>query len=409
MTEMANFDVQHVEGGKPIKMWTRGVPVDDKAREQLRKAAQMPFVFKHVAAMPDVHVGIGATVGSVIPTKGAVIPAAVGVDIGCGMMAARTSLVATYLPDNLEGIRSAIERAVPHGRSVNRGKRDVGSWGDPPAEIVSAWATLVERFDRITAKYPRFKNTNQLVHLGTLGTGNHFIELCLDTEQRVWVMLHSGSRGVGNAIGTFFIELAKQDMRKWFVNLADEDLAYFPEGTDHFDDYVEAVEWAQDFAALNRRMMMTNVIRALRGQIAKPFDAELEAVNCHHNYVTRENHFGENVLVTRKGAVRAAKGTMGIIPGSMGAKSFIVRGLGNKESFDSCSHGAGRIMSRTQAKKLVTLDEHIADTAGVECRKDEGVIDETPKAYKPIEAVMAAQADLVEIVHTLKQVVCVKG
>ncbi|RJG57404.1 RtcB family protein [Sphingobium terrigena] len=405
----SNFDYQHVDGGVPIKMWTRGVPVDDKAREQLRKAAQMPFVFKHVAAMPDVHVGIGATVGSVIPTKGAVIPAAVGVDIGCGMMAARTSLMASDLPDNLEAIRSAIERAVPHGRDVGRGKRDTGSWGDPPAAIVDAWATLVERFDRITAKYPRFKNTNQLVHLGTLGTGNHFIELCLDTEQRVWIMLHSGSRGVGNAIGTFFIELAKQDMRKWFINLPDEDLAYFPEGTDHFDDYVEAVEWAQDFAALNRRMMMTNVIRALRGQIAKPFDAELEAVNCHHNYVQRENHFGKNVLVTRKGAVRAAKGTMGIIPGSMGAKSFIVRGLGNAESFDSCSHGAGRVMSRTQAKKLVTLDEHIRDTQGVECRKDESVLDETPKAYKPIEAVMAAQADLVEIVHTLKQVVCVKG
>jgi len=408
MTE-TTYDYQHVEGGVPIKMWTRGVPVEDGARAQLARAAQMPFVFKHVAVMPDVHVGIGATVGSVIPTKGAVIPAAVGVDIGCGMMAARTSLVASDLPDNLEAIRSAIEQAVPHGRVVGRGKRDNGSWGDPPAPIVEAWATLAQRFDRLTDKHPRLKNTNNLVHLGTLGTGNHFIELCLDEEQRVWVMLHSGSRGVGNAIGTFFIELAKQDMRKWHINLPDEDLAYFPEGTDHFDDYVEAVGWAQDFAALNRRMMMTNVIRALRGQIAKPFDAEMEAVNCHHNYVQRENHFGENVLVTRKGAVRAAKGVMGIIPGSMGAKSFIVRGLGNPESFDSCSHGAGRVMSRTAAKKLVTLDEHIADTAGVECRKDEGVIDETPKAYKPIEAVMAAQADLVEIVHTLKQVVCVKG
>ncbi|MDH4743925.1 RtcB family protein [Sphingomonas sp. CBMAI 2297] len=408
MTETL-YDFQHVEGGVPIKMWTRGVPVEDGARAQLARAAQMPFVFKHVAAMPDVHVGIGATVGSVIPTKGAVIPAAVGVDIGCGMMAARTSLVASDLPDNLEGVRSAIEQAVPHGRSVGRGKRDQGSWGDPPAAIVEAWATLAQRFERITEKYPRLKNTNHLVHLGTLGTGNHFIELCLDQEQRVWVMLHSGSRGVGNAIGTFFIELAKQDMRKWHINLPDQDLAYFPEGTDHFDDYVEAVGWAQDFAALNRRTMMTNVIRALRGQIAKPFDAEMEAVNCHHNYVQRENHFGENVLVTRKGAVRAAKGALGIIPGSMGAKSFIVRGLGNAESFDSCSHGAGRIMSRTAAKKLVSLDEHIRDTAGVECRKDEGVIDETPKAYKPIEAVMAAQADLVEIVHTLKQVVCVKG
>jgi tRNA-splicing ligase RtcB len=404
-----SYEYQHVEGGVGIKMWTRGVPVDDKARDQLARAAQMPFVFKHVAAMPDVHVGIGATVGSVIPTKGAVIPAAVGVDIGCGMMAARTSLVASDLPDNLESVRSAIERAVPHGRTVGRGGRDKGSWGDPPRAVVDAWAGLAERFGRIVAKHPKLKNTNNLVHLGTLGTGNHFIELCLDTEQRVWVMLHSGSRGVGNAIGTFFIELAKQDMRKWHINLPDQDLAYFPEGTDHFDDYVEAVEWAQDFAKLNRRVMMIHVIDAIRSQIAKPFDADVEAVNCHHNYVTRENHFGENVLVTRKGAVRAAKGVMGIIPGSMGAKSFIVRGLGNPESFDSCSHGAGRVMSRTEAKKLVTLDEHIADTAGVECRKDAGVIDETPKAYKPIEAVMAAQADLVEIVHTLKQVVCVKG
>jgi tRNA-splicing ligase RtcB len=403
------YDFQHVEGGVPIKMWTRGVPVEDGARAQLARAAQMPFVFKHVAVMPDVHIGIGATVGSVIPTKGAVIPAAVGVDIGCGMMAARTSLVASDLPDNLEAIRAAIERAVPHGRQLGRSKRDTGAWGDPPPAIVDAWATLAQRFERLCERYPRLAKTNHLVHLGTLGTGNHFIELCLDKAQQVWVMLHSGSRGVGNAIGTFFIELAKQDMRKWFVNLPDEDLAYFPEGTDHFDDYVEAVGWAQDFAALNRRMMMTNIIRALRGQIAKPFDAELEGVNCHHNYVTRENHFGENVLVTRKGAVRAAKGVMGIIPGSMGAKSFIVRGLGNPESFDSCSHGAGRVMSRTAAKKLVTLDEHVADTAGVECRKDEGVIDETPRAYKPIEAVMAAQADLVEIVHTLKQVVCVKG
>jgi tRNA-splicing ligase RtcB (3'-phosphate/5'-hydroxy nucleic acid ligase) len=403
------FEFLPVEGGVPVKMWTRGVPVDPKARDQLSRAAQMPFVFKHVAVMPDVHVGIGATVGSVIPTKGAVIPAAVGVDIGCGMMAARTSLHAADLPDNLEGIRNAIEQAVPHGRDVGRGKRDKGSWGDPPAEIAAAWSTLAERFQRITDKYPRLKNTNNLVHLGTLGTGNHFIELCLDEADQVWVMLHSGSRGVGNAIGSFFIELAKQDMRKWFVNLPDENLAYFPEGTDHFDDYVEAVGWAQDFAALNRRMMMANTIRAIRSVITKPFEAELEAINCHHNYVQKENHFGDNVLVTRKGAVRAAEGVMGIIPGSMGAKSFIVRGRGNKESFDSCSHGAGRLMSRTEAKKVFTLDDHVAATEGVECRKDAGVIDETPAAYKPIEAVMAAQADLVEIVHTLKQVVCVKG
>jgi tRNA-splicing ligase RtcB (3'-phosphate/5'-hydroxy nucleic acid ligase) len=409
MDSKAPFDVMDVPGGAHVKMWTRGVPVDEKARMQLSKAAAMPFVFKHVAAMPDVHVGIGATVGSVIPTKGAVIPAAVGVDIGCGMMAARTSLHANDLPDNLDGVRDAIERAVPHGRTSGRGGRDKGSWGDPPIEVVDVWGKLSARFKLIADKYPRLARVNHVTHLGTLGTGNHFIELCLDTEGRVWVMLHSGSRGVGNAIGTFFIELAKQDMRKWFINLPDQDLAYFPEGTAHFDDYVEAVEWAQEFAALNRRMMMTNVIRALKAEITKPFDAELEAINCHHNYVTRENHFGENVLVTRKGAVRAAKGVMGIIPGSMGAKSFIVRGLGNAQSFDSCSHGAGRVMSRTEAKKVVTLEEHIADTEGVSCRKDEGVIDESPRAYKPIEAVMAAQADLVEIVHTLKQVVCVKG
>lgn len=408
MTER-NFDIQHVEGGVPIKLWTRGVPVDDKARAQLARTALLPFVFRHVAAMPDVHVGIGATVGSVIPTKGAVIPAAVGVDIGCGMMAARTSLQADDLPDSLERIRSAIERAVPHGREVGRGKRDTGAWGDPPPAIVEAWATLTERFGMLTSKYPKLEKANSLIHLGTLGTGNHFIELCLDEDARVWVMLHSGSRGIGNAIGSFFIDLAKQDMRRWFINLPDEDLAYFPEGTEHFDDYVEAVGWAQDFAALNRRVMMTNIVRALRAEIAKPFEAELEAVNCHHNYVARERHFGENVLVTRKGAVRAAEGVMGIIPGSMGAKSFIVRGLGNREAFDSCSHGAGRVMSRNEAKRQVTLAEHVADTAGVECRKDADVIDETPRAYKPIEAVMAAQADLVEIVHTLKQVVCVKG
>ena len=404
-----NFDVETVAGGVPIKMWTRGVPVDDKARAQLAEAARMPFIFKHIAVMPDVHVGIGATVGSVIPTKGAIIPAAVGVDIGCGMMAARTSLMAHDLPDNLEGVRSAVEQAVPHGRSVGRNKRDKGSWGDPPEAIVTAWTSLAERFARIVEKHRKLARANSLVHLGTLGTGNHFIEICLDGEQRVWVMLHSGSRGIGNAIGNYFIELAREDMRRWYINLPERDLAYFPEGTQHFNDYVQAVSWAQDFAAVNRRMMMTNVIAAMRDSIAKPFEAELEAVNCHHNYVAHEQHFGENILVTRKGAVRAAKGVMGIIPGSMGAKSFIVRGLGNSMAFDSCSHGAGRVMSRTEAKRTVTLEDHIRDTAGVECRKDADVIDETPRAYKPIEAVMAAQSDLVEIVHTLKQVVCVKG
>ncbi|WP_348770936.1 RtcB family protein [Niveispirillum sp. SYP-B3756] len=275
--------------------------------------------------------------------------------------------------------------------------------------MVAAWQTLAERFGRLTANYPALAKANHVTHLGTLGTGNHFVELCLDEADRVWVMLHSGSRGVGNVIGTHFIELAKKDMRRWFINLPDEDLAYFPEGTDHFNDYVEAVGWAQEFAALNRRMMMVHTMSALARVITKPFGAEVQAINCHHNYVQREQHFGQNLIVTRKGAVRAGAGEMGIIPGSMGTRSYIVRGRGNPDSFESCSHGAGRAMSRHEARRRFTVEEHVRATEGVECRKDADVIDETPMAYKPIEAVMAAQADLVEIVHTLKQIVCVKG
>ncbi len=404
-----HYEEMPVDGGVPVKMWTRGVPVDETARAQLRAAARMPFIFGHIAAMPDVHAGIGATVGSVIPTRGAIIPAAVGVDIGCGMCAAQTTLMASDLPDHLSDVRGAIERAVPHGRTMGRGNRDKGSWGEPPPDVVAAWQTLSERFQRLTEKYPALARANHVTHLGTLGTGNHFVELCLDEADRVWVMLHSGSRGVGNVIGTYFIELAKKDMRRWFINLPDEDLAYFPEGTDHFRDYVEAVAWAQDFAALNRRMMMAHTIAALAKVIPKPFGAEVQAINCHHNYVRREKHFGQSVIVTRKGAVRAGTGDVGIIPGSMGTRSYIVRGRGNPDSFESCSHGAGRAMSRHQARRRFTVEDHILATEGVECRKDADVIDETPMAYKPIEAVMTAQTDLVEIVHTLKQIVCVKG
>jgi len=404
-----NFDVMTPDGAAPIKMWTRGVPVEDGARRQLANTASMPFIFKHLAVMPDVHYGLGSTVGSVIPTRNAIIPAAVGVDIGCGMMAVKTSMTSHDLPDSLSELRSAIEAAVPHGRTAARGRRDKGAWGNAPEAATAAWNGLVSGFERITDKHPKLKNTNNLNHLGTLGTGNHFIEVCLDEADTVWFMLHSGSRGVGNAIGRHFIELAKRDMEKWFINLPDKDLSYFAEGTEHFDDYVEAVEWAQAFAFENRKVMMQNVVKAARKTLGLDFEAELEAVNCHHNYVTRENHFGENILVTRKGAVRAAKGVLGIIPGSMGARSYIVRGLGNAESFCSCSHGAGRVMSRTEAKRRYTVDDHIAATEGVECRKDAGVIDETPAAYKPINAVMEAQKDLVEIVHTLRQVVCVKG
>jgi tRNA-splicing ligase RtcB len=399
----------HAGKAAPIKMWTRGVPVDEASKGQLLNTASMPFIYKWMAVMPDVHFGKGSTIGSVIPTKGAIIPAAVGVDIGCGMMAVRTSLDANDLPDSLGHVRAALEQAVPHGRSVNRKKQDKGAWQDLPSATEEAWAELLPRFKVITDKHPKIAKANTANHLGTLGTGNHFLEVCLDQEDRVWVMLHSGSRGVGNLIGNYFIERAKEDMRRFFINLPDADLAYFPERTENFDDYMEAVGWAQDFAMRNRQVMMRHAIDALRTAMPKPFDAHLEAVNCHHNYVARENHFGENVLVTRKGAVRAAEGVMGIIPGSMGAKSFIVRGRGDIDSFCSCSHGAGRVMSRTEAKRRFTVDDHIAATAGVECRKDADVIDETPSAYKDIDAVMAAQSSLVEIVHTLRQIVCVKG
>ena len=404
------YEVMAGEGRAPVKMWTRGVPVEAGAKAQLARAAEMPFVYKWLAVMPDVHQGIGATVGSVIPTQGAIIPAAVGVDIGCGMMAVRCDLTASDLPDSLSGIRTAIEAAVPHGRTASRRERDKGAWGEPPESTVQAWnGALEEGFRALLDKHPKLARSNHVTHLGTLGTGNHFIELCLDQDERVWVMLHSGSRGVGNMIGRHFIELAKEDMRRWYINLPDQDLAYFPEGTAQFDDYMAAVGWAQGFAAVNRQVMMANVIAALRAALGRPFSAELEAVNCHHNYVARENHYGANVLVTRKGAVRARKGDLGIIPGSMGARSFIVRGLGNPESFHSCSHGAGRVMSRNEARRRLSLADHVAATEGVECRKDEGVIDESPAAYKPIDAVMAAQEDLVEVVHTLRQVVCVKG
>lgn len=395
--------------GKPIKAWTRGVRVEEKAKDQLRNLASMPFIHKHIAAMPDTHWGMGATVGSVIATKGAIIPAAVGVDIGCGMIAVRTSLTASMLPDNLHAIRSAIEASVPHGRTDNGGSNDRGSWGDTPNACEETWASLADEYAAILAKHPGAEAKSTVRHMGTLGTGNHFIELCLDEAGCVWVMLHSGSRGVGNKIGQYFIAAAKKDMERWFINLPDADLAYIPDGSDLFKDYVHAVEWAQRFASLNRQMMMNATLEAISSQLGAFLGVTDEAVNCHHNYIARENHFGANVIVTRKGAVRAREGDLGIIPGSMGAKSFIVRGKGSPDSFCSCSHGAGRAMSRNEARRRFTVSDHEAATAGVECRKDADVIDETPAAYKDIDAVMAAQTDLVEVVHTLKQIVCVKG
>jgi tRNA-splicing ligase RtcB len=405
-----------------VKAWVDGVPFEDAARAQVARVAELPFIHKHVAIMPDVHWGMGATVGSVIATKGAIVPAAVGVDLGCGMTAVRTTLTASDLPDSLGALRSAIEAAVPHGRTNDGGPGDRGAWGEPPAIVVSEWReeargkasptkwhrSLQSRFEAIVAKHPKIARSNNIAHLGTLGGGNHFIEICIDTEQNVWVMLHSGSRGVGGRIGQHFIELAKEEMRRWFINLPDKDLSYLPEGSQHFEDYCEAVSWAQDFATANRLLMRRAVCGALV-QAVKPFSLINEAISCHHNYVSRERHFGEDVIVTRKGAVSAKEGELGIIPGSMGAKSFIVRGKGNRDSFCSCSHGAGRSMSRTEAKRRFTVDDHAAAVRGVECRVDPDVVDETPAAYKSIESVMAAQTDLVDVVATLKQVLCVKG
>jgi tRNA-splicing ligase RtcB len=396
--------------GAPIQAWTRGVPVEDAAKQQLLNIAAMPFIYRWIAVMPDVHLGKGATVGSVIPTKKAIIPAAVGVDIGCGMMAVRTTLTASDLPDDLHPLRTTIERAVPHGRTDNGGRNDRGAWRQPPDRNLELWAKLEPVYSALVEKHPRLGKGNDLNHLGTLGTGNHFIEVCLDEAQNVWIVLHSGSRGVGNRIGQFFIELAKKDMRQWMINLPDQDLAYLPEGSEHFNDYIKAVHWAQSYAMNNRELMMAAILDSIRASaLLPPFQADVEVVNCHHNYVSVEEHYGERVFVTRKGAVRAGKDDLGIIPGSMGAKSFIVRGKGNPESFESCSHGAGRAMSRNEAKRRFTVEDHVKATEGIECRKDADVIDETPAAYKSIDAVMQAQSDLVDVVHTLKQIVVVKG
>jgi tRNA-splicing ligase RtcB len=406
---MKKFSYHKTEGA-PLKLWDSHQAFDESAMEQLRNVAKLPFIHRHIAGMPDVHWGRGATVGSVIATKGAIVPAAVGVDIGCGMMAARTSLNASQLPDNLHTIRCDIEAAVPHGRTDNGGKNDIGGWVDVPNHINNIWSRMNESYKVITDKHPKAAAFNTACHIGTLGTGNHFIEVCLDEDDAVWVMLHSGSRGAGNRIGSYFIEKAKEEMERYHIDkyLADKDLSYLVENTEMFDDYVRAVDWAQEYARINREVMMSAVIGVLKKHLPK-FTTDDVAVNCHHNYVQKENHFGANVWLTRKGAVRARKGDLGIIPGSMGTGSFIVEGLGNKESFCSCSHGAGRVMSRGEAKKLISLDQHVEAMRGIEARLDKDVLDESPAAYKDIGAVMAAQDDLVKIKYRLRQVVNVKG
>ena len=398
--------VIHEEGSRPIKAWTDDI--EASALDQAKNLAKLPFIAGNgVALMPDVHAGIGSTVGSVIATDRVVIPAAVGVDIGCGMNAVRLSLKASDLPDSLLDVRHQIERDVPLGAGGAHNFRSATEQDAHHERVPDYLGGIEEVLDAAVGRGRWF--TKAAAQLGTLGSGNHFIELCVDESQDVWVMLHSGSRGIGNMIGRHFIEKARREMERWHITLPDKDLAYLPEGSEHFSDYMVAVEWAQNYAMENRRVMMEKTLAALARRIPKPFTLTNEAINCHHNYVARESHFGKNLWVTRKGAIRAREGDFGIIPGSMGQRSYIVRGKGHAEAYCSCSHGAGRVMSRSAARKYFTVDDLEKQTEGVECRKDAAVLDEIPGSYKDIDQVMANQTDLVEVVHTLKAVMCVKG
>lgn len=396
---------------KNVRFWTEGVPVEHEALQQIRNIAGLPIVAGPIAIMPDVHLGKGATVGSVVPTRGAIIPAAVGVDIGCGMCAMKTSLTASDLPDSLEQLRARIESMIPVGFNMHDKPLRTTHEGLTGIDLKRRADRLHERFDgvRILDRVGKFDGMRVWKQLGTLGGGNHFVELCLDLDQNVWVMLHSGSRNVGKTIGEYAVSSARESARRTNAHLPDRDLAWLDEGSMAFDEYVEGLRWAQDYAALNRDFMLHNVMKALREAFGRDVSSDAKAVNCHHNYAAIEEHFGEKLWITRKGAVSARAGELGIIPGSMGAKSYIVRGKGNPESYCSCSHGAGRRMSRGAAKRAFTVDDLVAQTAGVECRKDDGVLDEIPGAYKDIDQVMAAQTDLVEVVATLKQVLCIKG
>jgi tRNA-splicing ligase RtcB len=380
----------------PVKLWAKLDEVESAALTQLRKTAMLPWVHHHVAAMPDVHLGVGATVGSVIAMKGAVSPAAVGVDIGCGMAAIRTSLSANDLPDSLGKLRSSIEAAIPVGNG-DAGARNTPSRHATTSELWSEWSTLHTKVQDQLAIAQR--------QCGTLGGGNHFVELCLDTERRVWIMLHSGSRKIGKLLAE--IHIAKAKTLAHNETIIDRDLAVFLAGTKEMQDYRRDLYWAQRYAAANRGVMIESLKEVLADHFPR---ATFEpTIACHHNYVAEEHHFGEDVFVTRKGAISARAGELGIIPGSMGTKSYVVRGLGCADSFCSASHGAGRRMSRGAARKAYTLDDLARQTAGVECRKDGGVLDEIPSAYKNIDRVMENQQDLVAIEHELKQILCVKG
>lgn len=390
----------------PVKIWS--TEVDEQAARQLKYTGNLPFVFKWVAVMPDVHAGKGSTIGSVIATRGAIVPACVGVDLGCGMQAVRTTLSPAQLHDRLPALRTRIERSVPTGAGSHRDDRKLATLEAADVALLVEGAKAIEsrcNLDGVSGKVLRGLSKFP-TQLGTLGSGNHFIEVCISTKNEVWVMLHSGSRGVGNLIAQHHIDVARGLMKKMFIELPDPDLSYLAAQTREYDEYMNDMMWAQEFARLNRKVMMASVLDEMKSL----FDFDTAApIDCHHNYVSIENHYGENVLVTRKGAVRARTGDLGIIPGSMGTRSYIVRGLGNAESFHSCSHGAGRRMSRNQARQQFTEADLAEQTAGVECRKDLAVVDEIPGAYKSIDEVMRNQSDLVEAVEELKQVLCVKG
>lgn len=385
---------------KPAKMWVRNLEPD--AVTQVRNVANMPFIFNHVAVMPDAHYGKGATVGTVIATRGAIIPAAVGVDIGCGMCAVKLPFKVDRLGGDakLKELRHSIERSIPVGHNGN---------SDISERVSSAYSELL----KLPHTFAGDTYCNSHKQLGSLGGGNHFIEICRDLADNAWIMLHSGSRNIGKTLADIHISKAKGLMKQYFIELPDPDLSFLAQGTQEFQDYLADLMWCQNFAKESRNEMMLRVLKDVAfhvfGEFIEPDKLSAFRVDCHHNYTGLEHHFGANVWVTRKGAVSARLGEFGIIPGSMGTRSFIVRGLGNPQSFNSCSHGAGRRMSRGQARKQFTEKDFAEQTAGVECRKDKDVIDEIPGSYKDIQEVMDNQADLVEPVYELKQIICVKG
>jgi tRNA-splicing ligase RtcB len=385
----------------PIKLWIPSADIEIDAIKQLRNAANLPITYRHIAVMPDVHFGRGATVGTVMVTKDAICPAAVGVDIGCGMMAVQTDLDPDKVTAKLDEIVHSIRRSIPVGFHENRELTvQVEDWMEKDTSC-----GMLTTFSRNKGLYEKACH-----QMGSLGGGNHFIEICLDKDRRVWVMLHSGSRHIGLRMATYHTKVAQALMKRYHISLPDPELAYLPQGETEFNDYWAELRWAQEYAMANRAEMMRRVMKDLSYAVHDKKHIERGFfVNCHHNYAARENHFGENVIVVRKGAIKAGESDYGIVPGSMGAKSYIVQGLGDPQSFMSCAHGAGRKMSRKRAKSEFTVDDLKVQTEGIVCAKDESVLDEIPAAYKDIDTVMKNQHDLVKPVYVLRQIACIKG